>query len=296
MKLSFNEATAKDCSTLERDLVLCDQAGFDYIEIRDDMLIDYLKDHSVDELKAFFDTHRLKPHAINALYITSDMFTTAKSDDAERALLASFLLCCDVAQRIGSRYYIVVPPFRVPWNDAPYADAPEVVKEDCVRILRRLSDIVRRYDINLAWEPVGNIGFSVRDVEFAWEIVQAVDRDNVGLTLDAFNLYSKDRLNDFAAIRGVPADRIFAVHLNNADDLPIGVLDHCDRRFCDSGEIDLDNFLGNVLATGYDGMASIETFRPEYWEMAPEDVIAKAFETTRSVVAGATAGHTRGVQ
>jgi len=296
MKLSFNQATAKDCSSLEQDLVLCDRHGFDYIEIRDDMLIDYLKNHSVEELKAFFDTHRLKPHAINALYVTSDMFTTDKSDDAERALLASFLLCCEVAQRIGSRHYIVVPPFRDPWNDEPFPDSSEKVKEDCVRILRRLSDIVRRYDITLAWEPVGNIGFSVRDVEFAWDIVRAVDRDNVGLTLDAFNLYSKDKLNDFAAIRGIPAEKICAVHLNNADDLPIGVLDHCHRRFCDSGEIDLDNFLGNILATGYDGMASIETFRPEYWEMSPDDVISKAYETTQTVVARATAAATPGAQ
>ncbi len=284
MKISFNEATAKDCSTLEQDLVLCDRYGFDYIEIRDDMLIDYLKTHSVQELKAFFDTHRLKPHAINALYVYSEMFTQGKSDDRERGLLATFMLCCEVAQQIGVKHFIVVPPFVNPWNDGPYPDSREKVAVDCIRILRRLSDLVRRYDISLAWEPVGNIGFSVRDVEFAWEIVQAVDRDNVGLTLDAFNLYSKDKLNDFSAIREVDPSKIFAVHINNSDDFPIGVLDHCHRRFCDFGEIDLDNFLGNISATGYDGMVSIETFRPEYWEMTPEEVIRQAYATTRTVI------------
>ena len=69
MFISYNEACARDCSTLEQDLVLCEKAGFDYIEIRLDMLTDYLKRHTVEELAAFFCTSRLKPHAFNALYL-----------------------------------------------------------------------------------------------------------------------------------------------------------------------------------------------------------------------------------
>lgn len=284
MKISYNEATAKDCSTLEQDLVLCDQYGFDYIEIRDDMLIDYLKKHPVDELKSFFDTHHIKPHAINALYVYSDMFLNEKSDDRERALLADFLLCCEVAQKIGSRYFIIVPPYSSNWNEVPFPDSEEKIMVDCVRILRALSDIAGRYDINLCFEPVGNLGFSVRTIEHAWEIIKEVDRENVGLTLDSFNLYSNNKLNDFKAMQDVDVDKIFAVHVNNADDLPIGVLDHCHRRFCDSGEIDLDNFFENLQKTGYDGMVSIETFRQEYWDMKAEDVIGQAYKTTRELL------------
>ncbi len=51
MKIGYNEATAKDCSTLEKDLELCEKYGFDYIEIRLDMLKDYLKTHTSDDLK-----------------------------------------------------------------------------------------------------------------------------------------------------------------------------------------------------------------------------------------------------
>ncbi len=38
MLISYNEACAKDCSTLEQDLELCERAGFDCIELRLDML------------------------------------------------------------------------------------------------------------------------------------------------------------------------------------------------------------------------------------------------------------------
>ena len=54
MKTSYNEACARDCSTLEKDLALCEKAGFDYIEIRLDLLRGWLKEHTVEQLKDFF--------------------------------------------------------------------------------------------------------------------------------------------------------------------------------------------------------------------------------------------------
>lgn len=80
MKIGYNEATAKDCSTLEKDLELCEKYGFDYIEIRLDMLKDYLKTHTSDDLKKFFETSHIKPHAMNALYIYEDLFS--EKDDS----------------------------------------------------------------------------------------------------------------------------------------------------------------------------------------------------------------------
>lgn len=52
MKTSYNEACGRDCSTLEQDLALCEQAGFDYIEIRLDMLRRYLQGHTAEQLRA----------------------------------------------------------------------------------------------------------------------------------------------------------------------------------------------------------------------------------------------------
>ena len=60
MKLSYNQATARDCSSLEKDVILCEKEGFDYIEIRLDMLDEYLKDHTVRELAQFFQTSQIK--------------------------------------------------------------------------------------------------------------------------------------------------------------------------------------------------------------------------------------------
>ena len=101
MFISYNEACARDCSTLEQDLVLCEKAGFDYIEIRLDMLTDYLKRHTVEELAAFFCTSRLKPHAFNALYLYPEFLSEGDDEARQKELLEEFRLGCEVGRAIG---------------------------------------------------------------------------------------------------------------------------------------------------------------------------------------------------
>ena len=67
LKLGYNEATCKENSTVENDLLLCEKYGYDYIELRLDMLQEYLKTHTVDDLKAFFaKSHISHPLSLNA--------------------------------------------------------------------------------------------------------------------------------------------------------------------------------------------------------------------------------------
>ncbi|MEA5002341.1 MAG: sugar phosphate isomerase/epimerase [Christensenella sp.] len=296
MKLSYNEATAANCSSLEKDLVLCEENGFDYIEMRGDMLLDYLMGHPAAVLKDFFGNSHLQPHAMNALYTYADMFHPQRANTSrDRALCAYFLACCETAYKIGGHYFIVVPHLLddsgniyLPHdpNTMPYPYDKEKVMEDSVRILRKLAAMAEQYEMNLAWEPVGSMGCAVRTARDAMEIIDATGCGNVGITLDPFNLYLDGKRNDFSDLARIPKEKIFAVHINNCDPLPLGTLDHCHRRFVDEGEIDLHNYLENIKKTGYDGMVSIETFRPEYYEMTPEDVIRTAYVTTKALVEG----------
>ncbi|MBJ5768384.1 sugar phosphate isomerase/epimerase, partial [Salmonella enterica subsp. enterica serovar London] len=50
MKLGFNEATCMRNSTLAQDVVLAERFGYDYIEIRLDMLQEWLQKHTLSEL------------------------------------------------------------------------------------------------------------------------------------------------------------------------------------------------------------------------------------------------------
>ena len=145
MFISYNEACARDCSTLERDLELCEKAGFDYIEIRLDMLGEYLKHHTVEQLQAFFKTSRLKPHAFNALYLYPEFLGENDDEARQKALLEEFRLGCEVGRAIGSHYFIIVPPLQRDPAGGPYMGAWEDTFANCVRILRELSDRAQAY-------------------------------------------------------------------------------------------------------------------------------------------------------
>ena len=285
MFISYNEACARDCSTLEQDLVLCEKAGFDYIEIRLDMLTDYLKRHTVEELAVFFCTSRPKPHAFNALYLYPEFLSEGDDEARQKELLEEFRLGCEVGRAIGSHYFIIVPPLQRDPAGGPYTGSWEDTFSNCVRILKELSRRAEPYDMNLCFELVGFERSSVRSIGQADAVVRAVDRPNVGFVFDSYNIFLNGGCNDFSAIGSVQPEKIFAVHLMSADDVPEAQRGQDKRCFCGRGVVDTGAFLQELKAAGYSGIVSVETFRPEYWAKTPEWVIPNAYKTTRAALA-----------
>lgn len=273
MKISYNEATAMGCSSLEKDLMLCENIGYDFIEIRLDMLRKYLKTKTVDDLKAFFDKSRIRPHAFNALFDIN--FT---NEEEWKVIIDDFMLACKTGKVIGSHYIVVVPTVIKGVND--YTD--EQIIEDSITGLLKLSEIGRNYGMNLAFEPVGNC--YVGTVKMAWDIVKRINRKDVGLAFDAFNLYMYEKKNNFEDMKMVDVEKIFVVHLDDGEDRPVQELDHCYRCFPGEGAIDLKNYVKTLKEMNYTGMISIETFRPEYWCKDPEWVIRQGYETTKKLL------------
>ncbi len=285
MKIGYNEACGLGCSTLEQDLRLTEEAGFDIIEIRYDMLRDYLTTHTVSELEKYFATSSVRPGPLNATYIYPE-FLSARDDVARRdALLSEFMMGCSVAQRIGAPSIVVVPPLQRDPEGGPYVGSIEETNRECVRILSQLADIAADYGIGISFEPVGFERSSVRSIEQAEEIVGAVDRPNVGFTIDSYNIFLNGGSNDFSAIARMDGKRIHVAHLMNADDVPAGERAQSKRCFPGEGAVDLAAFLAALKESGFDGTVSVETFRPQYWQETPEWVVSTAHEATRSCLA-----------
>lgn len=280
MKTSYNEACGRDCSTLEQDLELCEQAGFDYIEIRLDLLRGYLQNHTLEQLRAFFDTSRLKPHAINAVYLRQGMLPGEEISWEEPAM-QDFKLACETCQAIGSRFVIVVPPLD---PSGVFTGDVDAAQQDCVRILKKLSALARPYGVRLCFELVGLRKSCVRDIGSVDRIVRAVDQDNVGFVFDSYNIYLNGGCNDFSGLRAVPPEKIFAVHLMSADDVPEDQMGQDKRCFPGRGVVDTDAFLQTLRACGYEGMVSVETFRPEYWAQSPRWVVENAYSSLRQAL------------
>lgn len=284
MQISYNEACARDCSTLETDLELCEQVGFDFIEIRLDMLKDYLCTHSVEQLAAFFQNSRLRPHTFNALYLYPEFLGPQDDPERQRAFLEEFALACRVGRAIGSRHLIVVPPLQRDPSGGPYVGDPEDTVQSCVRILKELGRRAEPWEMNLCFELVGFERSSVRTISMADRIIRTVDLPNVGFVFDSYNIYLNGGCNDFSDIKSVQREKILAVHLMSGDGVPPDQRGQDKRCFCGTGVVDTDAFLQALKETGYDGMVSVETFRPEYWQRSPEWVIRTAYQTTRTAL------------
>ena len=162
MKIGYNEATAMKKSNLELDLKYCEKYNYDYIEIRLDMLQDYLKTHTVDDLKAFFKGSHLKPYSFNSI---EDINFCTEEEWKERMELFKF--ACEMSQELNVPYIVVVPTMGDNMKD--YTE--EQVFEDSVKVLRELSDFARPYGVKLGFEPIDDERWCVKTVKQSWDIV-----------------------------------------------------------------------------------------------------------------------------
>ncbi len=273
MKLGFNQATTMEKSSLELDLELCEKHGFDFIEIRTmDKLKDYLETHRVEDLANYFETHKIKPYAFNTL-----VFFNNRDEAGYKEIKEEFQYLCEVGQKIGCNTIIAVP--LVTTEKITLTK----IKESCVEALNELADIGDKYGMRISLEFLGHPQATVNTFGQAYDIIQTVNRDNVGITIDCFHFHGMgSRLEDLKKADG---SKIFVVHINDVEDFPIGLLTDVDRLWPGEGAIDLEGILTTLKEIGYkEDMVSVELFRPEYYQLEPEEAIKIAKEKTLAVV------------
>lgn len=271
MKIGFNEATTMKYSTLEKDLKLAEKHGYDFIEIRFDKLREYLETKTLEDLEDFFKKSRIKPFALNALE-----FINFRAPEDYALIKKDCEWLCQVGERLNCRKLVVVPTFDV------LNVTREEVKKESVKVLHELADIADKYGMNLALEFVGYPNCSVNTFGLAYEIVNAVNRENVGIVLDCFHFHAMG--SKFEDLEKADGKKIFIFHIDDAEDLPVGTMDDSKRLWPGEGVIPLDRIIKILKGIGYHEMASVELFRPEYWEWDIEKTIAYGKEATEKVL------------
>ena len=271
MKICFNQATTMRRSTLALDLEYCEACGYDFIEIRLDKLKEYLENRTVADLSAFFHSAYLKPYSFNALE-----FINFRDEAGYNEIKEGLKFCCETGAMIGCGKTVVVPTFDI----GPFTKTQ--IKEETVKVLRELADIAAPYGMQLAFEFVGYPNCSVNTLEQAWDIVAATDRGNVGIVLDCFHFHAMN--SRWEALEAMDPAKLFIFHLDDSEDLPVGALRDDKRLWPGEGAVDLARIFSILNAGGYDEMASIELFRPEYWEMDIGECVKTAYEKTKAVI------------
>ena len=138
------------------------------------------------------------------------------------------------------------------------------------------------YQIKLSFEFLGFGWCSVRTPRAAFEIIQKVDRDNIGLTIDAAHFYGGGGL--MSELDQLDPRRIFAFHLDDLEDTPKEAIRDGTRLLPGLGVVPLDDICARLKRIGYDGPCSIELFRPEYWNWDPQELAIKAREAALKVL------------
>jgi 2-keto-myo-inositol isomerase len=271
MKLALNGATIMQ-SPLNDDVEIAAETGFSVLEVWAGKLDEYVRRAPLEVLAQKLRSLGVRPWCINSI---EDI--TFRDGPGRREVLARLERLAGAARAIGAPSIVVVPGRR------PDGFNRHESVSDAVDLLRAMSDVAG--DVGLAFEFLGKPGCSVPVLDMATEIVTTVDRANVGMVIDTFHFHAGgSRLDDLA---NVPVEKLFVVHLNGCEELPRDELTDAHRLYPGLGPIPIGAILSGLRTAGFDGVASIEIFRPEYWEQNPRQVARAAREAAERVLADA---------
>lgn len=271
MKLALNGATTMKAD-LATDLEAARQAGFDLLEIWAAKLRTFLKTNAISDLKNLFVESCVPPLSINSIeHITfrnAADYAKIKEECEELSSIASELGCP----------YLVVVPGKTPAK----APSREEIVQESVQVLSELGAIAEKHGVALAFEFLGQADCSVQTLDLAAEVVEALALPNIGLVIDSFHFYAGG--STIEMIDELDPEQLFIFHVNDAENLPREQLQDSHRLLPGLGILPLREMLKAFRRIGYDRVASVEIFRPEYWERDPFELAKQAYLATNSVL------------
>ncbi|MBI4789118.1 MAG: sugar phosphate isomerase/epimerase [Chloroflexi bacterium] len=270
MLLGFNGATTMT-SALPTDIRIAGQAGYDVLEITATKLDKYLQTRFVSQVRQMIDAAGLKTHAINSIEKIN-----FQDEDGHMTLLGRTEQLAQYCRALDCPWIVAVPgpaPQGAPWRE---------IRDNTVASLRAMSAVAAKFGANLAFEFLGFPWCSVQTAAQAWEIVKTVNLPNVGMVIDTCHFYAGG--STLESIREIDVRKLAVFHINDVEQMPKEKITDANRLFPGDGVIPLKDIIAAVRGIGYDGVASVEIFRPEYWQRDPLAVAKEAREKSKRVL------------
>ncbi len=283
MKIGFNEGCNRFCAnhSVAEDLALCEQYGFDYIDIQSECLDRSLAAGActLEGLGEFFRTHHLKMLSYNAL-VGFNMKQTQAEKDAVMAKLDEIIRRCLI---LDCKMVVVVPTM-----DLTVHATLDEIRSDAVAVLREMVAKTEPHGIKLSLEFCGCPTMTINRFEDAYAIVQEVNHPLVGVTLDQYHFHAM--ASGWDALERADGSKIFIWHLNGMENMPCGALYNTDEKRLRpdaAGDcLDHKRSADMLKKIGFNGdVCTIEFFRPDYYKLSSEENIKTAAEVTRAHVA-----------
>jgi 2-keto-myo-inositol isomerase len=271
MKLGFNGATTMT-SSFETDVRIAGAAGFDVLEITATKMDKFLQTHSLADACDLIETAKLKTHAINSI----EQINSRDASMHQKVLARTREIsewCCALA----CPWIIAVP------GPKPAGSTWEQVRDETIAVLREMNEISAPLGVKLAFEFLGFPWCSVQTVAQAWEIVHAVDLPTVGMVIDTCHFFAGGSTID--SIKAIDGKKLAVFHINDVEKMPREYIEDANRLYPGDGVIPLKEIIAAVRSTRFNGVTSVEIFRPEYWQRQPLGVAKESYTKTKKALA-----------
>jgi len=288
-RFGLNGATIGSTDLLT-DIQVAQEAGYEALEIRDAKLAAYLKGGG-----ALYTLRRtLSDFGVEAVSLNALEQSTLATGEVRAEVLRRCRTMCEWAAGLACPYVVAVPtiterpaspPGRRSGARTIYDDSTVVTQT--VAALRAMAEIARPFRVKIGFEFLGFANCSVNTLARARRVVEAADDPNIGLVIDAFHFHAGG--STWEMLDGLAAERLFVVHLSDAERRPRGELTDSHRLLPGDGVVPLRDLVKRLQRIGYSGVYSIELFRPEYWTRDPLEFAQAARHKMEVLFTGADA-------
>jgi sugar phosphate isomerase/epimerase len=241
-------------TNLLTDIRVARETGYDAIELYIPKLVRFLD--------AGYQAGDILPHLGNLQVGMIDSFLHIERQDADfrRQLLAQCERLCQVAQTLNCHALQVVALNALDGESWPQ------IRAKVGRSVAELADIAAPFDVALALEPVSFT--ALHSLERGLEVLNVAGRQNVGLCLDTFHLWTGGTPWDEVA--ALDPSLIVVAHISDVLPRQGETWSDADRDVLPGdGILPLAEGLGAIQATGYDGLYSVEMLGDHHWEWDP---------------------------
>jgi len=267
MQLSLHTICTRH-SNLITDIRVAREAGYDAIEPTTFKLERYLD--------AGYQTEELVP-SLGPLGV--DMISSFEPierqdpDDMRRRCQR----LCEAAETLGCSAFQVVA-----LDGLSHLSWPQM-RSEFAKSLKALADIAAPFGVRLALEPVAFA--PLKTLAQALEVIDAADRENIGLNIDTFHIWAGG--TPWEEVARLDPRLIVVVHLSDATPRRADAWADADRGvFPGEGIIPLQEGIAAIRDAGYDGVWAIEMISDYYWEWDPF-VLAREAKTRAEALLGA---------
>jgi 2-keto-myo-inositol isomerase len=269
--IGMNGAVEMKCD-LPEQVAIIDELGYDYVELRNSQVEEYLKENTLADLRALLARSRVKPLSVNALQPLS-----VGSETDRRRLVESADWHLRTAAATGCPYVVAC------WFGGPEGLPVDESTRQVVEGVKLVSDLAAHYGVKIAYEPLGNEGYPIHTVTDTMRLLQTVARANVGWLLDIYHFHAVG--DSLEALANSDVDKLYFVHMNDVKDLPSERLTGLDQRVLPGdGVADLRGIISTLHGLAYKGPFSVELFNAEFSSWNPREFARTAKQKTEAIL------------